>query len=281
MSSILQRWFEMKEFEVSAFKPVLQTSTSEDLSLKILEDRQYELEFKEEFLGYMKRKQCYENNRIKAYAILWERCAKGMQIKIEAQSDFENSIKNNPKELLRAVKQHSLNYQEHRYEMSIILSALKTLINLRQRDQESLTDYTRIFKAARDLLVTQLGGPIILTRYVESMEGMNKNDKEEMRKCQEMVFEQFLAYTYLDNCDKAKYDSLMNNLKQQQSLKHDQNPKTIADASNVLKSHKFDNMGRKIGEKNKENYTKSKGDDNSELPELSFAQLEGKCYCCG
>jgi hypothetical protein len=118
-------------------------STSKDLSLKILEDHHYELEFKEEFAGYMKRKQGYENNRIKAYAILWERCAKGMQVKLEARSDFENSIKNNPIELLRTVKQHSFNnYQEHRYKMSIIFDVLKTLINLRQRDQESLSDYT-------------------------------------------------------------------------------------------------------------------------------------------
>jgi hypothetical protein len=63
------------------------------------------------------------------------------------------------------------------------------------RQQESLTDYTRRFKTTRDLLVTQLGGPI------------NKNDKQEMRKCQEKVFEQFLAYTYLDSSDKAKYGS--------------------------------------------------------------------------
>jgi hypothetical protein len=94
----------------------------------------------------MKRKQCYENNRIMAYAILLERCVKGMQVKIEARSDLENSITNNPIELLWAVKQRSLNSQEHRYKMSIILDALKTLINLRQRDQESLTDYTRRFK---------------------------------------------------------------------------------------------------------------------------------------
>jgi hypothetical protein len=46
--------------------------------------------------------------------------------------------------------------------MSIILDVMKALINLRQRDQESLTDYTRRFKAAKDLLVSQLGGLVIL-----------------------------------------------------------------------------------------------------------------------
>jgi hypothetical protein len=104
---------ELKEFEVSKYKPVLQMSTSEDLSIKILEERQYELEFKEEFFIFMKRKQSYENNKIKANAIIWERCAKRMQVKIESRNNFEDNIKNNPIELLKAVRQHSLNYQEH------------------------------------------------------------------------------------------------------------------------------------------------------------------------
>jgi hypothetical protein len=126
-----------------------------------------------------------------------------MQFKIESRNDFEDNIKNNPIELLKAVRQHSLNYQEHRYEMSIILDALGTLINLRQREQESLTDYTKRFKTARDLLVSQLGGPIILIRYVDTMKVTNKNDKHVMRRYQENAFEQFLAYTYLEKSVKT------------------------------------------------------------------------------
>jgi hypothetical protein len=103
----------LREFEINKYKPVLQTSASENLSIKILEDRQYELEFKEEFSIFMKRKQSYENNKIKAYAIIWETCANGMQVKIESRNDFEDNIKNNPIELLKAVRQHSLSYQEH------------------------------------------------------------------------------------------------------------------------------------------------------------------------
>jgi hypothetical protein len=74
---------------------------------------------------------------------------------------------------------------------------------------------------------------------------------------------------------------LLSNLRQQQSLKHDQYPKSIADVSNVLNNHKFDNLGRRGQEKSKENENKPKKDNNMDLPELSFAQLEGNCYCCG
>jgi hypothetical protein len=58
------------------------------------------------------------------------------------------------------------------------------------------------------------------------MQIINMNDKQGIRRNQENAFEKFLAYSYLENSDKAIYGSLMNNLKQQQSLKHHQYPKT-------------------------------------------------------
>ena len=46
-------------------------------------------------------------------------------------------------ELLLMIKQHALNYHEHRYEMSIMLDSLRSLFNLRQKDGESLQDIIR------------------------------------------------------------------------------------------------------------------------------------------
>jgi hypothetical protein len=43
--------------------------------------------------------QFYEANTTKAYALLWEQCAKSMQGKIEANEKFESTIKGNPIEL--------------------------------------------------------------------------------------------------------------------------------------------------------------------------------------
>jgi hypothetical protein len=60
----------------------------------------------------MKRRRMYENNLFKAYALIWERCAKAMQNKIVSRKSFETTIYNDPIELLIAVKEHAaLNYQ--------------------------------------------------------------------------------------------------------------------------------------------------------------------------
>jgi hypothetical protein len=58
----------------------------------------------------MKRKRTYQDNMFKAYALLWERCAKAMLDKIASRSDCDSVVYNDPIALLRAIKEHSLNY---------------------------------------------------------------------------------------------------------------------------------------------------------------------------
>jgi hypothetical protein len=65
-----------------------------------------------------------------------------MQGKIEANKKFESEIFENPIKLLEIIEKICLNYQEHRYEMSIILDSMRTLLNIRQKEHESLQDYT-------------------------------------------------------------------------------------------------------------------------------------------
>ena len=72
-----------------------------------------------------------------------------MQNKIESCTDFSVKVKGDPIELLKVIKQHALNYQEHCYELSIMVNTMKTLINLRQTENESLLDYTRLLKLAK------------------------------------------------------------------------------------------------------------------------------------
>ena len=134
------------------WKPTLMFSADTDPTVKAQEDRQFELEYKADLDEFMRRRRAYDANLFKAYALIWERCAKAMQNKIMAISDFESKIYNDPIELLIAVKKHALNYQETRYEMSIISDAFRALFNVQQKENESLQDYTRRFKTAREIL---------------------------------------------------------------------------------------------------------------------------------
>ena len=114
-----------------------------DPAHKALLQSQYEMIFKAEYDSYMKRAQAYDNNLTKAYALIWEQCAKGMQHKIENRSDYSTTIKGNPIQLLTAIKEHALNYQETRYAMAIVHDSWMTFLHTKQRDGESLSDYTK------------------------------------------------------------------------------------------------------------------------------------------
>ena len=91
---------EAKPLVTEDWKPALKKSSSQDPDTKDLENEQYKMEFQADFDIYRKRELIYKNNVVKAYALLWARCAKGMQNKIESRADFESKIKNNPFTLL-------------------------------------------------------------------------------------------------------------------------------------------------------------------------------------
>ena len=125
----------LKSPDVNMWKPSLQVSLSADTDDEKRKNRQYELDYKAEYDEYMKRKRELEQNKYKTYAELWARCNKTMQAKIEARTNYEKGIYNDPIELIKAIREHALNYEESRYEMAIIYDALKAFINCHQRDK--------------------------------------------------------------------------------------------------------------------------------------------------
>ena len=84
-----------------------------------------------------------------------------MQNKITGRNDFEEKIFNNPINLLIAIKKHSLNYQESRYEMSIITDSIRAFLNTKQKESETLQDYTRRFKTSKEIMESHVGGPLV------------------------------------------------------------------------------------------------------------------------
>jgi hypothetical protein len=154
---------DLKPYDLSKHKPIKQVSKSTDKDIAFEENDQFKMEFKSDYDSFNKRKQTLEFNMSKAYSFLWDQCAQGMQTKIEENSRFDTEIKGDPIELLKTIKSYALNYHEHRYEMAIIFESLRLMINLKQKEGESLIDYTKRFKTAQDVMVSHIGGPLQLT----------------------------------------------------------------------------------------------------------------------
>jgi hypothetical protein len=88
----------------------------------------------------------------------------------------------------------------------------------------------------------------------------------------------------MDNADKTKYGTLLSHLSEQHSLKNTQYPKTVVDANNVLSNHRFDPKYKELRQRrsSQQQHSRERQEaDADEIPELSFMEIENKCYCCG
>ena len=76
-----------------------------------------------------------------------------MVAKIKQYTNFTSTIINNPIELLKIIKEISLNYEETKHPMRILITALKHMLGLKQYQDKDLDNYIQRFKAARDMLL--------------------------------------------------------------------------------------------------------------------------------
>ena len=139
-----------EEADIDKWKPKLERSTADPTAEKEKYEREndeYKIQYKAEIDEWVRRKGSYRANTGKACALLIDQCNKAMQNKLQSRKDYK-TIKADPFKLLEAIKQHSVNYQENKYPMSTITDAIRNLVNLKQKEDESLIDYTRRFAVA-------------------------------------------------------------------------------------------------------------------------------------
>jgi len=90
-----------------------------------------------------------------------------MAQKIQAWKNFCDSIKGDPIEPLKAIREHCLNYQETKYDIGVLTESMRTLCLTKQKEHESLVDFTKRFKVASDIFTSHIGGPIYFSKIVD------------------------------------------------------------------------------------------------------------------
>ena len=124
--------------DIDFWRPDLRASTLTDDAAKATENEKFKMEFQYDYEEFRKRTITLDNNKTKAYALIWERCNKGMKNKIESRTDFA-TIQDDPILLLKAIKEHALNYQEHRYSMAIIFESMYYTLQYQAEGQRKFT----------------------------------------------------------------------------------------------------------------------------------------------
>ena len=88
--------------------------------------------FRIEYDQYVKKKELYENNMIKAYATIFDYCSKTIQARIRESSDYESTIRNNPIELMKAIKELMHSPVRAKYAFATLTDAFERLLNIKQ-----------------------------------------------------------------------------------------------------------------------------------------------------
>ena len=280
---------ERAEIDLMQEMPQLIQSASDNPAVIAQEEKQYAVLYQAEISDFVKRKSTYKANRSNAYGLLVAQCSKALVQKLETRTDWATSIKNNPINLLNAIEEHSLTYKENKYEASIVIDSLESFIKTKQRDDEDLVDFTRRFKSARDVMESHMGSPMVCVKMLESDPAFVKGTTSSHSICRDNAAAKIYSLLFLRNVDQLKYGSVLKGLEAQFSLGQDQYPKTLVGAIGVLSDHPFDQgyaeARRKKKEKErtkKDRNTSNKKEEEAGTPEeMTFAQLEGACYCCG
>ncbi len=139
------------------------------------------IEYKEVFRERRERKRILQDNEHKSYSLIMTMCTTTMQHRIESDSDFEASIKDNPYSLLKAIKKKMFDPAKSKYSFAVFTEQLERLLSIRQEDGESLTEYVKRFKQHRDN-TKELIGRSFLDQFIENTEDYRPSDNDTQKK---------------------------------------------------------------------------------------------------
>ena len=166
---------------------------------------------------------------------------------------------------------------------SVTEAPLRAMQHTKQKEDENLIDYVTRFKSAKNVLKSHVGSEV-LHKFIEHTEDYRAANAAKQQEMKDESFNNWMAFLLMRNSDQKKHGSLTAGLSSQRSMGHNQCPKTIAAATDILANHKHDNCDPKRRNRGKQNEdTKEKDDDkkNGTGNEQSFAQGNIACCCCG
>jgi hypothetical protein len=167
-----------------------------------LQQNGYDIEYKEALRKYNLQCDVYKDNKIKAFALIFSFCNKIMQNRIEEISDYETRVRDNPFELLAEIKRKMYDPARAKYEFVTLTESLRRILDCKQLEDESLVDYTKKFKQARDIMKDSVGDEI-LHKFVEKTSAYQAaaGDAATEQELKAKSFGRWTTYLYLMNSD--------------------------------------------------------------------------------
>ena len=268
---------DMQLVDLSGKKPTRQISLQTDVNAREVNQKGLGIEYQEAYSRYLDRVEALEQGMLKAYSLIYSNyCTKTMQTRIEEHPEFATKIRNDPIALLAAIKESMHTPVRSQYPLVSMTDALTRVVNIRQYEDEPLLDFVKRFKQERDVLKSHVGTRILDGFVMQSEEYKNASQtkKDAILNAE---FEKWMALLVIRGSDQTKYGSLSKHFISQFSMGNDQYPKSIADATDILGSHKFDPKYTENKNRNQERQQTERAEQEERPPATSFAQTNYIC----
>jgi hypothetical protein len=143
-----------------------------------------------------KRKHELEDNLNKTYYLIYlQHCNKTIQDRIHAHPHFKTKIKNDPIELLKAIKILINNPVSARYPYASVTKAMTRFMTDRQLESKPLAGYNKRFKSNQNSMAQNMGNT---KQYADKT---NTDKQDEMQKG---LYAQWTAYMLMKNSNQGK-----------------------------------------------------------------------------
>ena len=117
--------------------PVSKVSTNPNPEARKKENKDFNTVYQQEVKGWLAQKEKFDLSMSKAFAVVFGRCTKQLQVKIANRSDYNSKIRDNAIELLKAIEEHSTHFHEKKNPAIVMVEALRSLLNIKQKENET------------------------------------------------------------------------------------------------------------------------------------------------
>ena len=127
-----------------------------------------------------------------------------------------------------------------------LTESLKLTLEAKQEDGESLVDYAKKFKQARDVAKDSLGTNMLHGFVEKRAECQATTDATERSEMKAESFNKFMTHSHSCDSDQRKHGSTMKTFKMQCLLGNNQCCEKITNAEDVLTNHTWDQHVKRV-----------------------------------
>ena len=203
---------EDKDFEDMIPKQKETKRTTTDEEKKVIE-----MILKRQVDKFVDHQEKYHMNMTKAYGLILGQCTVALKNHLESQKDWEDEIEDNAINLLKAIKETCYNHQDNRYPIESIYYSMRAIFTMKQKEDESLSSFTKRFVNAKDVMETQ-SGKFKLESYMKTIQAYSTMSADNKKKKTDEEYDKFIALAYMKALDQKKCGKMMEDLSNQYAL---------------------------------------------------------------